>query len=361
MAASGPGKWRHAYRWDLDKTYLDTRFESLSELVRIPFQHAEDKVNVPGSAALLRELCRDTQEQGSAFVSIVSGSPRQLREVLEEKLRLDGIVWQEFHLKPQLENLRKGRLRAVKEQVGYKLPLMLRSRCALPGELRETLFGDDAEVDALIYSLYADLLCGRSDGEDVEVLLEGVGATAQARKHCAQSLASIVRSGDNPEPVETIFIHLDSGSPPARFAALGPRLIPVFNYYQAALVLFARGHLSAKSVLRITAAFLAADRCGPWELANLFQDIVRRGHLPYEAMERLAMAVQDESRRNDAAEVLWSSAQRMADLGGIAARSEVGEQQRLDYPALLAQFKSARRAARRSGKTSSESSGGPQA
>jgi len=361
MAAGGPMHWRHAYRWDLDKTYLDTRFESLSELVRIPFQDAEDKVNVPGSAALLRELCREVEGQGSAFVSIVSGSPRQLREVLEEKLRLDGIDWQEFHLKPQLENLRKGRLRAVKDQVGYKLPLLLRSRCALPGELRETLFGDDAEVDALIYSLYADLLCGRSDAGDVDAVLKLVGATARARTHCAESLASINGSGGNDEPVETIFIHLDSGSPPALFAALGPRLIPVFNYYQAALVLYARGHLGAKSVLRITAAFLDADRCGPWELANLFQDIVRRGHLPYEAMERLAMAVQDGSRRNEAAEVLWSSAQRMADLQGIAAPSEVVEQQRLDYPALLAHFKSARRAARRSDKTPAESSGGPQA
>ena len=58
MVSKSAQQWRHAYRWDLDKTYLDTHFESLSELVRIPFQDAEDKVNVPGSAALLRELTR---------------------------------------------------------------------------------------------------------------------------------------------------------------------------------------------------------------------------------------------------------------------------------------------------------------
>ena len=35
-------------RWDLDKTYLRSEFDTLRGLVRIPFEHAEDKVNVPG-------------------------------------------------------------------------------------------------------------------------------------------------------------------------------------------------------------------------------------------------------------------------------------------------------------------------
>jgi len=362
MAAEDAGDWRHAYRWDLDKTYLDTHFETFSELLRIPFQGAEDKVNVPGSAALLRELTRPVEGQHGAYVSIVSGSPRQLREVLEEKLRLDGVLWQEFHLKPQLKNLSKGRLRAIKEQIGFKLPLMLRSRRSLPAGLRETLFGDDAEVDALIYSLYADLLCGRSVPEDVETLLKKVGASSEARKRCAKELAGIEASGEGSEPVETIFIHLDGGSPPSLFSAFGPRLIPVFNYYQAALVLFARGHLDAKSVLRITVAFLEADRCGPWELANLFQDIVRRGHLPYDAMESLAIGIQRESKaREAAAEVLWSSARRMLDLQGVVAELEVGEQQHIDYPALLDQFKSGQRSARKSRKKATRERGGPQA
>ena len=301
---------------------------------------------MPGSAALLRELTRAVDGQALAYVSIVSGSPRQLRDVLEAKLRLDGVSWQEFHLKPQLKNLSKGRLRAVREQVGYKLPLMLRSRAALPATVRETLFGDDAEVDVLIYSLYADLLCGRSGGEEVDALLKKVGASSTVRQRCAKDLASIEASGSDSEPVETIFIHLDSGSPPALFEPFGSRVIPVFNYYQAALVLFARGHLDVRSVLRITAAFLEADRCGPWELANLFQDIARRGHLAREAMETLAIGVQQDSRSNEAAEVVWNCAQRMLDLQGIAEPGAGPEPSLLDYPALLDHLKSRRRAAR---------------
>ena len=70
MASTNGEAWRHVYRWDLDKTYLDTRFEKLSELVRIPFQGAEDKVNIPGSAALLRELLsRSSRARLGSFVT----------------------------------------------------------------------------------------------------------------------------------------------------------------------------------------------------------------------------------------------------------------------------------------------------
>ena len=54
------------------------------------------------------------------------------------------------------------RFRAVKDQLGYKLPALLRARTsASESDARETLFGDDAEADAFVYSLYADLLAGK--------------------------------------------------------------------------------------------------------------------------------------------------------------------------------------------------------
>ena len=100
-------------------------------------------------------------------VHILSGSPEQMRRRLEDKLRLDGISWDSFTLKPNLQNLLRLRFRAVRDQLGYKLPALLASRAEL-GETRrgrraratETLFGDDAEADAYVYSLYADFLAG---------------------------------------------------------------------------------------------------------------------------------------------------------------------------------------------------------
>ena len=43
----------HIFRWDLDKTYLATEFDSLGDLLRTALQRPADKANVPGSAELL--------------------------------------------------------------------------------------------------------------------------------------------------------------------------------------------------------------------------------------------------------------------------------------------------------------------
>ena len=75
------------YRWDLDKTYLETDFHSISGLVRSATEPAHAKRATPGAAPLLRALAADPR----ARISIVSGSPEQLRPRLEEKLRLDGV------------------------------------------------------------------------------------------------------------------------------------------------------------------------------------------------------------------------------------------------------------------------------
>ena len=78
----------HLMRWDLDKTYLDTDFDGLRALARTAIQTAQQKVNVPGSRALLRALGAP-REGYSPYVTVISGSPEQLRAVLEEKLDLE--------------------------------------------------------------------------------------------------------------------------------------------------------------------------------------------------------------------------------------------------------------------------------
>ena len=144
---------RLVYRWDLDKTYLRTEFDTVRDLVKTAFESAAQKRTVPGAAALLREL-RATEPRG---IYIVSGSPEQLRRVLEAKLRLDGIRWDSLTLKPQLHALLRGRFRFLKDQVGYKLGSLLETRAELPAEVDEFMFGDDAEADAFIYSIYSDI------------------------------------------------------------------------------------------------------------------------------------------------------------------------------------------------------------
>ena len=68
---------RHTFRWDLDKTYLRTEFDSLSDLARAAIETAADKQAYPGATALLRALRQDGHR-----ICIVSGSPTQMRVIM---------------------------------------------------------------------------------------------------------------------------------------------------------------------------------------------------------------------------------------------------------------------------------------
>ena len=56
-------KAAHVFRWDLDKTYLKSDFESLRKMMRVPFERAEDKIDEPGVVALIRALKTSAREQ----------------------------------------------------------------------------------------------------------------------------------------------------------------------------------------------------------------------------------------------------------------------------------------------------------
>ncbi|MBK6530826.1 MAG: hypothetical protein IPF99_14805 [Deltaproteobacteria bacterium] len=159
---------QHVFRWDLDKTYLHTEFDHWLDLLKTAVETPETKRSVPGAARLIRAL----RLHQPSRVTILSGSPEQMRGALESKLRLDGIAWDEFTLKPSLRNIMRLRFRALRDQVGYKLPALLSARTRTPPDLPETLFGDDAEADALVYSLYADVLAGKVSDRQLTAVLE---------------------------------------------------------------------------------------------------------------------------------------------------------------------------------------------
>jgi len=266
---------RRIYRWDLDKTYLQTEFDTFAQLVRTALEKATEKQAVPGAAALIREL----RAQGDTQLCIISGSPKQMRTVLEAKLKLDGVEWDELVLKDNVRNLLRGRFRALRGQVGYKLPVLLESRIHAPVEAEEVLFGDDAEADAFIYSLYADLIAGRVDEAVLGQVLEAAQVYPDDRERIFKAWRAVPRA----DPVRRIFIHLDRLTPPAYFARYGPRVVPVFNYFQAALVLLADGHLTPAQVARVAVEMVQTAGHNLLTLSNSFQDLVRRG-LPIQSV-----------------------------------------------------------------------------
>jgi len=282
-------------RWDLDKTYLRTDFDTLRDLVRTAIERPDQKRTVPGAAALLRELGRAGVE-----IHILSGSPEQLRSRLEEKLRLDGARWASLTLKPNLQNMLRLRFRALRGQLGYKLPSLLMRRCEMPrqrdqtGELiKEVLLGDDAEADAFVYSLYAGVCAGRVDAATLAEVMRS-GDAYDDTVADAVRYASYVEKG---EVVERILIHLERQSSPADFRAYGPLVVPFYNYLQAAFVLQEDGRLTPEAVLRVAQDLVVVHNFDAGALARSYLDLSRRGHVTGRAVAELSRAFSELALR----------------------------------------------------------------
>jgi len=280
-------------RWDLDKTYLQTNFDSVKDLVKTFWQRPEDKATVAGAQALLQSLM-DPADRINRRVTFISGSPRQMRKVLMRKLCLDGVEPDMFILKPNLENLLRGRFRALRGQVGYKLKALLLSHMAQE-TVDEYLFGDDAEQDSFIYSLYGDILAGRVDAVRMAAIL----STCKVYRHDVDEImayhAQLAGSG---EFVRRIFIHLDRRSPLDRFAPYGARVVAIYNYFQCAVLLFDAGLLASRGLLAVLAAMAGAGYT-PERVANSVQDLMRRGFVHPPAIRKIVQALDDAEKTVD--------------------------------------------------------------
>jgi hypothetical protein len=235
-------------RWDLDKTYLVSNFESLRYLIRVPFQKAKDKVALPGVAAVIKGVRRSTETAGRhVAVYFLSASPPQIGAAIREKLELDGIVHDGITFKDQVRHLMYARFDAVLEQIGYKLERLLASAGEAPADAEELLFGDDWESDPFVYSLYADVLEGRVSDQEVTDLLRRAGVS----RHYAERIAELIAADTPRVRVGAIFILRQRPARAADLQAFGPRLVWFDNYFECALKLWVLGLLDRQGVVEV--------------------------------------------------------------------------------------------------------------
>lgn len=324
-------------RWDLDKTYLRTEFDTLRDLVRTALERPDEKRSVPGASAVLRELAG-----AGARIHILSGSPRQMRSALSRKLALDGVRFDQLTLKPNLQNLLRLRFRSVRDQLGYKLPALLEAhleeqRGRESGVAEEVLVGDDAEADAFVYALYGDLLLGRIRTDELHrVLRAGQLYEDQVERILALSTALPQAAAAPP-----ILIHLDRQSPPSRFDGYGARVVPFYNYFQAAVALLEWGWLGADAVLRVGGEFMVRHRFDPDALARSWLDLVRRGHSRASALP-LVEAAAEQAGDGDEAEGMRQVARRTREALADVAPRQLAENPTVDYTALAERHRGGR-------------------
>lgn len=143
---------------DIDKTYLETDFDSLLKIAKIAFEDAHDKITVPGASEVLLAARWGNMAEGELEsgrfprpLHFVSSSPPQLRTVLEEKFALDGLDWSSDTFKNQAYNIRKGRFDLLRQQIAYKTAAILNLISKQEGDVSYYMLGDNAEADAQIY------------------------------------------------------------------------------------------------------------------------------------------------------------------------------------------------------------------
>jgi len=260
--------------WDVDKTYLVTHFSSLRGLSRIPIEFAVDKKAIAGMPEILRGLRRGPgDEVACAPLYFVTGSPPLLRKVLETKMLMDGVEFDGITFKDWMRTLRERRLTRLKEQVGYKVCALLTGRLNRPRAV-EYLFGDDVEMDATAFHLYALLVHGEISAGDAVESLSKAGVGREDRKNV---MALVDRLPTERGEVKKIFIHLSRKTPPERFNNFGDLVIPVKNSFQLGLSLYELGLIDIETVRHCLEAFSSEPGAGPDKVKAHVEDARARG------------------------------------------------------------------------------------
>ncbi len=272
--------------WDLDKTYLDTSIDSIGGLFATAVERAFAKRNVPGTNTLLQTLSKRWLEQHGQTrfpIFFITASPPQMEERILEKFTLDNIRPLGCFYKDNLRNLNPKRWWRLTKQVGYKLQALLQLRTKLRDDVRQVLWGDDSESDAVIYNLYSDVCSRRIGAQDLRAVLKNFGVMGEQVDRILMLQSQIPEN----DPVEKIYINLAVDTDPDYYLKFGRRTLPTYHTFQVALDLFQDNRLGVEDVFTIAQDMIYNYGYTPEELVRSFDEMVRRPILGEKAVSLL--------------------------------------------------------------------------
>lgn len=215
--------------WDLDKTYLDTRFESFRSLLRIPFEGAEKKHSYRSAASFLQAFTHGLKSHAEVNLTFITASPPLLRKNIWKKFALDGLDVDALILKNASRNIWRRQFVLLRNHFVYKLGHLLYLADLNP-DWRFFCFGDDWEMDLLIYVAFRDLLAG-------ELSIEDLGSLARQTRLEDDTLAFLLRvaervAGSGQEVM--VFLHRVRYRPLRFFQVAGRGILAFDSYLQLA-------------------------------------------------------------------------------------------------------------------------------
>ncbi len=280
------------YVWDLDKTYLDTSWHTVSDLWRTVFEKSFQKRNVPGTSTLVssvKENWNDSRSEGHFPLFFITASPPQMEVKIREKLQIDQILPEGIFFKDNLKNVHPGRWRRLSQQVGYKIQALMQLRSKFEKEISQVLWGDDSESDAVIYSLYSDICSRRWSEKKLIKLLKHFGVSRMQ----IDTILDLQDMCIENDPVEKVYINLAVDTDPEYYLKFGRRIVPTYNSFQTSLDLFQDSRLKDVQVLKVAQDLNLNYGFSRDELQKSLDDLVRRRILAKETLERVLPILQE--------------------------------------------------------------------
>ena len=248
---------------DIDKTYLETEFESVLRMARIAFEGPGDKVTVTGASEVLllarwgdpdAPLPQDAAGTVPRALHFVSSSPPQLRAVLEEKLTMDGLDWSSDTFKNQAYNIRMGRMDLLRQHVAYKSQAILNLVAEAGPGSQFLMIGDNAESDAYIYTGLKLLLEGRLGSAGYQAYLETAGVEPDVAREVTKEYQA-ARAGEHGVRVAAVLLRDVPGYTFVTEPPLTDAVQTFDNFFEAALLLMAHGLIPAACLWALTRSF----------------------------------------------------------------------------------------------------------
>ncbi|MCB0407954.1 MAG: hypothetical protein KDD34_07115, partial [Bdellovibrionales bacterium] len=167
---------------------------------------------------------------------------------------------------------------------------LLQLRLHLREDVRQILWGDDSEADAVIYSLYSDICARRMSERDLRLVLKSFRVVGNQM----ETILRLQNEIPNNDPVEKIYINLAADTDTEYYAKFGRRTLPTYNTFQTALDLFQDGRLKAEQVLRVAQDMMSNYGFTREEFEKSLDDLVRRPALGEIAIQEILPILQKE-------------------------------------------------------------------
>lgn len=263
---------RNIFVWDLDKTYLDTDFGGFRKIIKIAFENAVKKRNVPGADELVRML----EKSNKPFpIFFISASPPQMHDKIYKKWMHDEIVPYGFYSKDNLKNLKFSRLSRLTNHIGFKIQSLMELRLLISRDSKMICWGDDSESDANIYSLFSDICSNRLTDQETKALLKAFGV----QEDQTELILELRDQRENFDPLSRVYINLAVDTDPEYYRRYGRRLMAVENTFEIAIDLFQRGFLKEDGVFSVAKSLIEKYNFKSFQLEIAYNLLAKRFRL----------------------------------------------------------------------------------